>query len=177
MDRKEKPSVVECLRREQANAVQLYLQYKGYHWNVMGPLFHDLHTMFDENAKQVLDTVDDLAERQRILGAPAEYTLETLQHASSLLVEEKLPENPKEMVERLVASHRLVIRDLKKGFELADRSGDPGTADLLTRVVQVHEKLEWFLRELLESHSPVLEGIGLAPVIVPGKEVSIPTGR
>ena len=177
MDRKIRPSMVECLRREQANAVQLYLQYKGYHWNVTGPLFHDLHTMFDENATRVLETVDDLAERQRILGAPAEYTLEELRRSSNLMVEEKLPSNPKEMVERLVTSHRLVIRNLKKGFEIADRSGDPGTADLLTRVVQVHEKMEWFLRELLESGSPVLEGIGLGPMITTRKEVPIPTGR
>jgi starvation-inducible DNA-binding protein len=177
MDRKIRPSVVECLRREQANAVQLYLQYKGYHWNVAGPLFHDLHTMFDENATRVLDTVDELAERQRILGAPAEYTLDALRRSSNLMAEESLPSNPKEMVERLVASHRLVIRNLKKGFEIADRWGDPGTADLLTRVVQIHEKMEWFLRELLESGSPLLEGIGLSPVLTPRKSVSIPTGR
>jgi len=177
MDRKERPSVVEILRREQANAVQLYLQYKGYHWNVAGPLFRDLHLMFDEHAKQVFETIDDLAERQRILGMPAEYTLPALQQASTLGVEEKLPANPKEMVEHLVSSHRLVIQDLKKGFELADRLGDPGTADLLTRVVLLHEKMEWFLRELLENPSPVLEGTGLGPVITPRKELSIHAGR
>jgi starvation-inducible DNA-binding protein len=169
--------MVDFLRREQANAVALYLQYKGYHWNVAGPLFHDLHTMFDENAKRVLETVDDLAERQRILGMPAEYTLDGLRKASNLTTEEKLPSSPKEMVERLAASHRLVIHDLKKGFEFADRRGDPGTADLFTRVVLTHEKMEWFLRELLESPHPVLEGMGLGTVILPGKEVSIPTGR
>jgi starvation-inducible DNA-binding protein len=177
MERKEKPSVVDALRREQANAVQLYLQYKGYHWNVAGPMFHDLHTMFDENATHVLETIDELAERQRILGAPAEYTLEQLRRSSSLDVEEKLPSNPKEMVERLVASHRLMIRDMKKGFELADEHGDPGSADLFTRIVQLHEKMEWFLRELLESPSPVLEGMGVGPILTHGKDLPIPTGR
>ncbi len=177
MDRKEKPSVVESLRREQANAVQLYLQYKGYHWNVAGPMFRDLHTMFDENAAHVLITVDDLAERQRILGMPAEYTLEQLRRSSSMLAEEQLPATPKEMVERLVASHRLVIRDMKKGYALANEQGDLGTADLFTRFVQVHEKMEWFLRELLENPSPVLEGMGESPVFAHRKESPIPTGR
>jgi len=177
VERKEKPSVVESLRREQANAVQLYLQYKGYHWNVAGPMFRDLHTMFDENAARVLETVDDLAERQRILGVPAEYSLEQLRLSSSMVVEERPPSNPKEMVERLVASHRLVIRDMKKGYALANGQGDLGTADMFTRFVQVHEKMEWFLRELLESPSPVLEGIGVAPVFLHGKEAPIPTGR
>jgi starvation-inducible DNA-binding protein len=177
MERKGKPTVIEFLRREQANAMQLYLQYKGYHWNVAGPMFRDLHTMFDENATRVLETVDELAERQRILGEPAEYTLEQLRHASSLEVDEKLPALPKEMVEHLVASHRLIIRDLKKGFELADAEVDPGTADLFTRAVQIHEKMEWFLRELLESPSPVLEGMGVGPVFAHGKELPFPTGR
>lgn len=177
MERKEKISVIEWLRREQANAVQLYLQYKGYHWNVAGPLFHDLHTMFDENAQHVLETVDDLAERQRILGVPAEYTLEQLRKLTTLKVEEKLPTNPNEMVERLVASHRLVIQEVKNGFEIADDQSDPGTADLFTRIVQVHEKMEWFLRELLENPRPVLEGIGLGPTVAPVKGIPIPTGR
>ncbi|MGA8663976.1 MAG: DNA starvation/stationary phase protection protein [Thermoplasmata archaeon] len=177
MERKGKLSVVECLRQEQANAVQLYLQYKGYHWNVNGPFFHDLHTMFDENATRVLETVDELAERQRILGFPAEYTLKHLLLSTTLMEEEKLPTNPKGMVEHLVLSHRLMIRELKKGYELADRESDLGTADLCTRLVQIHEKMEWFLRELLESPSPVLEGIGIGPVVSPRKEVPIPTGR
>lgn len=177
MDPEERTSIVEFLRKEQANAVALYFQYKGYHWNVAGPLFHDLHTLFDENAGKVLETVDDLAERQRILGMPADYTLERLREASNLTAEEKLPSSPKEMVEHLVTSHRVVIHGLKKGFELADRLKDPGTADLFTRTVLTHEKMEWFLRELLETPSSILEGGGLGSVVLPRKEVSIPAGR
>lgn len=177
MERKGRPSIVEFLRREQASAIELYLQYKGYHWNVSGPLFHDLHTMFDDHAKQVFETIDELAERQRILGSSAEYRLEPFREMSALVADEKTPRTPREMVGHLVSSHRLVIHDLKKGFELADRLGDPGTADLFARVVQIHEKLEWFLREVLESPSPILEGIGLSPVIMPGKKVSLTSGR
>jgi starvation-inducible DNA-binding protein len=153
MDRKKDAAVVEALRREQANAVQLYLQYKGYHWNVSGPTFHDLHLLFDAHAKEIFETIDDLAERQRILGAPADYTLEAMREASKLVVEPALPPTSMEMVEHLVASHRRVIETLKKGVELADRAGDPGTTDLFTRIVLAHEKMEWFLREILETPS------------------------
>ncbi|MGP8158234.1 MAG: Dps family protein [Thermoplasmata archaeon] len=155
MDRKESSPLLEALRREQANAVQLYFQYKGYHWNVSGPAFHDLHLLFDTHASQVFEMIDKLAERQRILGAPADYTLEALRQASNLVVEEKLPPTPREMVEHLVASHRRVMDGLKKGIELADARGDPGTADLFTRYVLAHEKMEWFLREILEKAAPL----------------------
>jgi len=155
MDRKGSSAVIEALKREQANAVQLYLQYKGYHWNVFGPSFHDLHLLFDTHATQVFEMIDELAERQRILGAPAEYTLEAMRAASKLVVEGKIPATPREMVEHLVASHRHVLSGLKGAFELADGAGDPGTSDLFARVIQAHEKMEWFLREILEKAPPV----------------------
>jgi starvation-inducible DNA-binding protein len=99
--------------------------------------------------------IDELAERQRILGAPADYTLEALRQASNLVVEEKLPSTPREMVEHLVTSHRRVMDGLKKGIQLADGRGDPGTADLFTRFILTHEKMEWFLREILEKATPL----------------------
>jgi starvation-inducible DNA-binding protein len=155
MDRKESSPLIETLRREQSNAVQLYLQYKGYHWNVSGAAFHDLHLLFDTHASQAFEMIDELAERQRILGAPADYTLEALRQASNLVVEEKLPPTPRELVEHLVLSHRRVMDGLKKGIELADGRGDPGTTDLFTRFLLAHEKMEWFLREILEKTAPL----------------------
>ncbi len=100
-----------------------------------------------------------------------------MQRSATVMAEEKLPVQPKDMVEHLVLSHRLMIRELKRGYELSDQEGDLGTADLCTRLVQIHEKMEWFLRELLESPSPVLEGIGIGPVVSPRKESLIPSGR
>ncbi|MCI4340414.1 MAG: DNA starvation/stationary phase protection protein [Thermoplasmata archaeon] len=173
MERTKKSPIVEALRCEQANAVQLYLQYKGYHWNVSGPLFHDLHTMFDAHAKEVFETIDPIAERQRILGAPAEYTLESVQKLSNLRTDEKLPGSPKEMVERLIESHHEILRGLKVTYELANHANDAGTVDLATRCVAAHEKMEWFLREILESRAAVLEGHGLGLVSPPEKRVEV----
>ncbi len=169
-------SVLDHLRREQANAVRLYLQYKGYHWNVAGPLFHDLHTMFDAHAKEVFETIDPLAERQRILGATAPYTLEALGVDASLSDDSRLPGSPREMVERLVSAHREVMRGTKQGIESASRSGDPGTADLLTGFLELHEKLNWFLTELLEGQPMVLEGIAVRPGAPRESAPPVPTG-
>ena len=152
-----KPDLIDHLRREQANAVRLYLQYKGYHWNVAGPLFHDLHLMFDAHATQVFETIDPLAERQRMLGATAGYTLEDVRAAASLPEEAALPASPREMIERLREAHREIILGLKRGFDRADEDGDPGTADLFAKIVQEHEKMEWFLRETLEGPSTLLD--------------------
>jgi starvation-inducible DNA-binding protein len=166
--------VLECLRREQANAVQLYLEYKGYHWNVHGPQFHDLHAMFDEHAKLVLETIDPLAERQRILGALAYYDLDALNRSAQLAVDARLPASGREMVEHLVEAHRHIIRGLRAGFELSTEHHDPGTADLLTRTLLVHEKLEWFLRETLENWAPLPEVLGVGPTAAHGHSSTVP---
>ncbi len=168
--------VLDHLRREEANAVRLYLQYKGYHWNVGGPLFHDLHTLFDAHAKEVFEMIDALAERQRMLGGAADYTLEVLGAESTVIGDARLPGSPREMVERLLSSHRTAIRGLKEGIETAARSGDPGSADLLTGFLQAHEKMQWFLTELLEGQPMVLEGIAVPPRPAKPEPVPVPSG-
>jgi starvation-inducible DNA-binding protein len=60
--------VVEHLQQELCNAFVLYANYKHYHWQTFGPLFRDLHKMFDEFAGEVLETTDELAERIRMIG-------------------------------------------------------------------------------------------------------------
>src|SRR5688572_273281 len=75
--------VVEHLQRQVANALVLYLNYKHYHWQTYGPMFRDLHLLFDEFATAVLDTVDEFAERVRMIGQdPVAAPQEMLQTAS-----------------------------------------------------------------------------------------------
>ncbi len=173
MERTKKSPMADALRCEQANAVQLYLQYKGYHWNVAGPLFHDLHTLFDAHAKEVFEMIDPLAERQRILGYTAEYTVESVEKVSNLKVDEKLPPTPKEMLERLLESHATILHGLRGAYEIANRSNDAGSLDLVTKLVAAHEKMEWFLHEILETRAAVLEGYGLGLVASEGKRVVV----
>src|SRR5258708_16174302 len=76
-------AVVEDLQRQVANAFILYTNYKHYHWQTYGPLFRDLHLLFDEFAKAVLATLDDFAERVRMIGQdPVSQPLEILANGS-----------------------------------------------------------------------------------------------
>src|SRR5581483_5196483 len=60
--------VVQHLQRQVANSFVLYANYKHYHWQTYGPLFRDLHKLFDEFADAVLGTLDEFAERIRMIG-------------------------------------------------------------------------------------------------------------
>jgi len=142
--------VVEHLQRQVANAFILYTNYKHYHWQTYGPLFSDLHLMFDEFAKAVLATVDDFAERVRMIGQdPISRPQEILATASVKVAEYE--QTMRQMVEEADANLLLVIKEMRSAARAADEQDDPGTVDLFSRHVQLHEKHEWWLRDILEK--------------------------
>src|ERR1041385_1601408 len=78
--------VVEQLQQQVANAFVLYANYKHYHWQTFGPLFRDLHLLFDEFAVAVLATVDDFAERLRMIGQDPVFRPDEIEQRASVRV-------------------------------------------------------------------------------------------
>ena len=81
--------LVTALNRQQANALIAYLNYKKYHWLTFGPLFRDLHLLFEEQGAEVFAMIDELAERSLMLDGspvadPAEYIPTATVTASSM---------------------------------------------------------------------------------------------
>jgi starvation-inducible DNA-binding protein len=141
--------VVRHLQLQVANAFLLYANYKRYHWQCFGPLFRDLHKLFDELATDVQGTLDELAERLRMIGQdPVASPAEVMQTAS--IKAAALGRSMREMVEEADAHAVTVIREMREAARAADEAGDPGTTDVFARFVQIHEKHEWWLRDILE---------------------------
>lgn len=150
-ENREDHPVVRQLQRQVANAMVLYANYKHYHWQTFGPLFRDLHLMFDEFAKAVLDTTDEFAERIRMIGPDVQH-IELKQMQEAATVHSASPgQSMREMIEEADANLLVVIKEMREAARAADESNDPGTVDLFSRMVQVHEKHEWFLREVLKK--------------------------
>lgn len=143
-------SVIDHLNAELATAFVLALNAKRYHWTVTGPHFRDYHLRFEDLYAAADGTVDELAERIRMLGgnpihAPAQIEAQTragISNPSARL-------DPEAMLKEALANEETVVSLIHEGIELANAAGDPGTADLLTRFVQVHQKEAWFLRKML----------------------------
>jgi starvation-inducible DNA-binding protein len=142
--------VVEHLQRQLANAFVLYANYKHYHWQTFGPLFRDLHLLFDEFATAVLATIDDFAERVRMIGQDPVFRPDEIQRLASVKVSADAG-NMREMVAEANANLFVVIKEMREGARVADDHDDPGTVDLFSRHVQIHEKHEWWLRDILEK--------------------------
>jgi starvation-inducible DNA-binding protein len=140
--------IVATLNRQQANTLVAYLNYKKYHWLTFGPLFRDVHLLFDEQGAEVFAMLDELAERSLMLDGspvadPTDYLVKaTVQPSAGQL-------SVREMMAEAIASHELIIKEMHQDADLATNAGDIGTADLYTRLVQVHQKHRWFLKEFL----------------------------
>lgn len=142
--------LLEALQVQVANSTLLYLNYKHYHWQTFGPLFRDLHLLFDEFATSVLATIDEFAERIRMIGGdPVADPRIIMEKATVKIAAAK--GTMRHMIAEADANVITVIREMRDGARLADDNDDPGTADLFARNVQIHERHEWFMRDMLEE--------------------------
>ena len=57
----------------------------------------------------------------------------------------------REMVEEADRNLLIVIKEMRDAVRIADEHGDPGTVDLLSKFVQIHEKHEWWARDILRT--------------------------
>lgn len=147
---KDRKKIADGLSRLLADTYTLYLKTHNYHWNVEGPMFQTLHTMFEQQYTELALAVDLIAERIRALGhyAPGSYT----QYAKLSSIKEVtgVP-NAQEMIRDLVKGNEAVSKTARTIFPVVEKSSDEPTADLLTQRMQTHEKTAWMLRSLLEK--------------------------
>jgi starvation-inducible DNA-binding protein len=138
-------SSAEALKVLLSETYALYIKTHGYHWNVTGPRFNDLHAMFMAQYTELWTALDVIAERIRALGhfAPGS-TGELLEHAT-IKPDNSVPDAA-DMVKHLAAGHEAVSKAAKAGIDVAEANTDPVTADLLTQRAQIAEKMAWMLR-------------------------------
>jgi starvation-inducible DNA-binding protein len=148
---KDRAAIAQGLARLLADTYTLYLTTHNFHWNVTGPMFNTLHTMFMAQYTELWNAVDPIAERIRSLGHTAPGSYAQFGRLASLPDAPAEPPRALEMVGVLVSGHEAVARTARELFPLADKAGDEPTADLLTQRLTVHEQTAWMLRSLLED--------------------------
>jgi starvation-inducible DNA-binding protein len=146
--------VVTLLTVLLADEYVLYTKTRNYHWNVVGPQFHDLHKFFEDQYKELNEVVDDVAERMRALGGHAIGTL------AEFAQQTRLKEHPNhyppahEMIANLLADHEAVVRQIRTAAETCEQEyQDVGSHDFLIGIMLQHEKMAWMLRGCLEGQS------------------------
>jgi starvation-inducible DNA-binding protein len=146
--------LVEKLNQVLADALTLGDLYKKHHRQVSGPVFYQLHLLFDKHHEQVAEFVDRSAERIQTLGG---VSLAMGADACELTHMPRPPrgrETPTASARRLIEAHEIVIGAVRAGAKLAADRGDEGTNDLVIGgVLSVNEMQVWFLSEHLAGAS------------------------
>jgi starvation-inducible DNA-binding protein len=150
LNEQDRQAIAEGLSKVLADSYTLYLKTHNFHWNVTGPMFNTLHTLFEQEYTELATAVDEIAERIRSLGFPAPGTYAEFIKLSSISETEGVPK-AEEMIRLLVEGNEAVIRTARETIQKAEQAGDESTVDLLTQRMSIHEKNAWMLRSHLEE--------------------------
>ena len=136
------------LNRLLASYQILYMNVRGFHLNIRGNQFFELHLKFEEIYNDLLLKVDALAERILTLdGVPLHSFSDYIQ--VSAIPEQKGLHDGRACVESLLESFRELLVAQRRILGQAAEAGDEGTASILSDYVQQQEKLVWMLRAYL----------------------------
>lgn len=138
---------VRILNNLLANEYTLFTKTLNFHWNVTGPRFHSLHAFLEKQYRDLLEVMDDVAERVRILD---DYPLSTVKEMKSITsIREKPDKHPSAevMINELLRDHLLIQEQIKEALaEEGVFDNDQGTEDFLIGLLQKHEKTSWMLK-------------------------------
>ncbi len=128
-----------------ANTYVLYTKTQNFHWNVTGPHFSVLHTLFEGQYNELFGAIDEIAERIRMRGSEAPGSLKRFLETTTLK-ESAEDLGPDTMLDTLIHDHQVVHDQIAKTRKLAADQNDSAGEDLLTQRLAAHEKAIWMLK-------------------------------
>jgi starvation-inducible DNA-binding protein len=141
---KASPTLTNNLQAVLADLIELHLQGKQAHWNIVGTNFRDLHLQLDEIIDAARNFADDTAERMRALHALPDGRSATVAESTSLA---QFPEgliSTKDAVDRIVAALEAAVGTMRKVHDEVDEE-DPTTSDLLHEIIAKLEQYAWMV--------------------------------
>jgi starvation-inducible DNA-binding protein len=130
-----------------ATTFALYLKTKNFHWHVSGPHFRDYHLLLDEQAAQIFDSTDEIAERARKIGGTTLRSIGQIAKLQGIADNNESYVAPGDMLRELVADTKSVVAAMRVCHKLCDDHDDVATASLLENFIDQAERRTWFLFE------------------------------
>jgi len=133
-----------------ANYSLFYQNMRGFHWNIKGDKFFELHVKFEELYNDLFLKVDEVAERILTLGAVPEHNYSQYNKISSITESAKTTDGTM-AVEQILASFKTVISLQREILDLAADAGDEGTNALMSDYIRLQEKQVWMYSSFLKK--------------------------
>jgi len=104
-----------------ADVYALYLKTKGFHWHMSGPHFRDYHVMLDEQAGQLLDMTDPLAQRCRKIGGFTLRSIGQISRTQRVLDNDSQYVDPTDMLGELREDNHMLVGHLRQAYALCSK--------------------------------------------------------
>ena len=140
--------IADIIKETLSDTVILSLKTKGFHWNVTGSDFWQLHDMFDEQHAELGEGADKLAERIRALGKRAPGSFDEFNRFTKIKECED-PLTAEKMVKELLNDHEAIVQRIRLHITALEITKDYETIDMLTERLFAHGKFTWALRSYL----------------------------
>lgn len=131
-----------------AETFALYFKAHGYHWNVVGPDFPQLHDFFGEVYTELHSAIDVLAEHIRQLDSFAPGTLSRIVELSTEIEEDDKIPTPQNMILNLLEANEKLLNTVTEAYKLAEEAEMYGYSNYLQDRITAHAKHRWMLKTI-----------------------------
>jgi starvation-inducible DNA-binding protein len=141
--------LADSLKTLLATNFAYYLKAQGFHWNVEGPDFSELHGFFQEIYEDAYSALDPTAEYIRYLGEYSPASLERFSELTEISGQTKIP-RARLMLEELKANNDQMLELLNRCFAEANDTNEQGIANFIAERLSAHGKYRWQLTSYLK---------------------------
>ena len=141
---KASPTLTANCQAVLVDLIELHVQGKQAHWNIVGTNFRDLHLQLDEIIEAARAFADEMAERMRALHALPDGRSSTVSKSTSLAEFPAGLINTKDAIDKIVAALEAAVGTMRKVHDEVDEE-DPTTADLLHAFIAKFEQYAWMV--------------------------------
>lgn len=149
LDPKKAAKLAKKLNNLLANYSIFYQNTRGFHWNIKGKKFFELHLKFEELYNDLLLKVDEVAERVLTLGYTPEHTYSAYAKTADIKESPEVTDG-NDAVARILASLKTLIVLQRELLDLSDDANDEGTNALMSDYIREQEKLVWMYSSFME---------------------------
>jgi starvation-inducible DNA-binding protein len=128
------------------------LKAHGYHWNVIGSDFPQLHDFFAEIYGEYEGSIDDIAEHIRQLDSFSPGTVARMAELSIISEDEKIPTAEK-MVANLLSCNEALLKLTTETYEMAEEQKKYGLSNYLQGRIEAITKLDWKIKATMGKKS------------------------
>lgn len=142
--------IAKSLNKLLADYSIFYQNVRGYHWNIKGDKFFELHVKFEELYDDLKLKIDEVAERIVTLGSTPNHNYSDYKEVSEIQ-ESEVVSDGHAAVHEILSSLKTILISQRQLLIQTDETNDEGTNALMSDYITEQEKLVWMYSSFLNN--------------------------